>query len=79
MFAMGIVTSASGLLTYRAFPTQAGQPKDAAKPEDEAVGEIRRFEGHSDGVHWVALSRDGRLALSCAAQPGQDDPSVRFQ
>jgi RNA polymerase sigma factor (sigma-70 family) len=77
MLAMGTVMSASGL-TYRALATQAGQPKAAPKPEDEAVGEIRRFEGHTDGVHWVAVSPDGRLALSCAAQPGQDDPTVRL-
>jgi WD40 repeat protein len=36
-------------------------------PKERPVGEIRRFEGHEQGIIQVALSRDGRLALSGSA------------
>src|SRR5262249_36115641 len=36
----------------------------------EAVGLIRVFEGHTDAVRRVALSRDGRRAVSCGADGG---------
>ncbi len=36
------------------------------------VGEVRRFEGHTESVHSVSFSPDRRLALS-----GSVDGSVR--
>jgi WD40 repeat protein/predicted Ser/Thr protein kinase len=41
--------------------------KTPAVPPVETVGEIRRFEGHTREVWHVALSADGRLALSVGA------------
>jgi WD40 repeat protein len=37
------------------------------QPTEQPVGEVRRFEGHTQGIIQVALSRDGRLALSGSA------------
>jgi WD40 repeat protein/serine/threonine protein kinase len=41
--------------------------KEVMQPKAERVGEIRRFEGHEGEIIQVALSRDGRLALSGSA------------
>ena len=30
------------------------------------VGEIRRFTGHTGGVSWVAVSKDGKSVISCS-------------
>jgi WD40 repeat protein/tRNA A-37 threonylcarbamoyl transferase component Bud32 len=59
-----------------------GRPKPAPKPapqpaDKQTIGELRRFEGHTDGVYSVALSPDGKLALSGAAL-SDSDPSVRL-
>jgi RNA polymerase sigma factor (sigma-70 family) len=60
----------------RSAPPKVNAPKSAAA--GEKVGEVRRFEGHTDGAHWVVFSPDGKRALSCAAQPGMNDPVVRL-
>ena len=39
----------------------------------EAGGEVLRFEGHTKAVHSVAISADGRRALS-----GSADQTVRL-
>src|SRR5262245_57947014 len=53
---------------YRAVAAgQAADKKDdTPNPADPAkqVGEARRFDGHTDWVYTVALSPDGRRALS---------------
>jgi WD40 repeat protein len=45
----------------------------ATKPVTETVGEVRRFEGHTNGTWGVAFSPDGRHALS-----GAGDGTVRL-
>jgi RNA polymerase sigma factor (sigma-70 family) len=81
VLAVGILFS-GGMVTYRTLAAGQTGAKKQGTPQTadsaETVGEVRRFEGHTDGVHWVALSPDGRLALSGAAQPGEDDPVVRL-
>jgi WD40 repeat protein len=49
-----------------------GNPS-AGPPPGETVGEIRRFEGHTNGAFGVAFSPDGRHALS-----GAGDGTVRL-
>jgi RNA polymerase sigma factor (sigma-70 family) len=76
LLAVALLGVHGGLLTYRA--TAAGQTEAKRADADEPVGEVRRFEGHTDGAHWVVFSPDGKRALSCATQPGMDDPVVRL-
>ena len=40
---------------------------------DTGRGQLKRFEGHTDAVYSVALSADGRRALS-----GSQDKTVRL-
>jgi CubicO group peptidase (beta-lactamase class C family)/formylglycine-generating enzyme required for sulfatase activity len=47
-------------------------PVEAALPPVAEPGEVRRFEGHSSQVNCVALTRDGKIAVS-----GGMDASVR--
>ena len=42
----------------------ARRPWPARPPAAEPVGEVRRFEGHTEAIHRIALSPDGRLAVS---------------
>jgi WD40 repeat protein len=44
---------------------EAGGGK-VSKAPGEKVGEVRRFEGHKDAIHCVAVSPDGRLAASAS-------------
>src|SRR5262245_44151459 len=44
-----------------------------AGPADQLVGELRRFEGHTDLARCLAVSRDGRLVLS-----GGHDKTLRL-
>jgi WD40 repeat protein/serine/threonine protein kinase len=46
---------------------------EEAPPPAEKVGEIRRFEGHTNGAWGIAISPDGRHALS-----GAGDGTVRL-
>jgi WD40 repeat protein/serine/threonine protein kinase len=54
-----------GIIQVDSKPLPSSDP--LAGPGSEQVGEIRRFEGHEKGIIQVALSRDGRLALSGSA------------
>ena len=47
-------------------------PEPATSPVLETVGEIRRFEGHEGAVKSVALTPDGRLAVSGSGYPYGD-------
>ena len=50
-------------------------------PTPEKVGEVRRFEGHTEAVHAVAISPDGRIAASGGggdASGGGTDHAVRL-
>jgi RNA polymerase sigma factor (sigma-70 family) len=71
-----------GVAAYRAVAAgrAADQKDDAPKPADPAkqVGEVRRFEGHTDWVYTVALSRDGRRALSGSSSEDDGDTAVRL-
>jgi RNA polymerase sigma factor (sigma-70 family) len=56
---------------------QAAAKEDAPQPTEKA-GEVRRFEGHPDWVYTVALSPDGRRALSGSASEEDADGVVRL-
>src|SRR5262249_8980319 len=74
---VGLCGLAAGTLTYEAFGAgQEGAPKAAApRPpgKETKAGEVRIFEGHTDGVHRVVFSPDGKRLLSCGM-----DTSVRL-
>jgi RNA polymerase sigma factor (sigma-70 family) len=60
----------------RAAARDQGQPPAPAVPEK--VGEVRRFEGHPDWVYTVALSPDGKRALSGSSSVNDADGVVRL-
>jgi RNA polymerase sigma factor (sigma-70 family) len=76
LLAISLFFAGGGVATYHVLAAVQTAAKSA--DDDEKVGEVRRFEGHTDGAHWVVFSPDGKRALSCAAQPGMDDHIVRL-
>jgi RNA polymerase sigma factor (sigma-70 family) len=82
VFVTGLLLAGGGALTYG---TLAAGPADAQKEHAprpaapaEKVGEVRRFEGHTDWVYTVALSPDGRRALSGSSSEEDADAVVRL-
>ncbi len=71
------VLFAAGAGALHALAAAQGAAKEAPKPEEKA-GEVRRFEGHPDWVYTVALSPDGRRALSGSASEEDADGAVRL-
>jgi RNA polymerase sigma factor (sigma-70 family) len=82
MLALGVLVASAGLAAYHALAAEPpGTKKDVASkpdaPKPQALQE-RVFVGHSDGIGMVAISRDGRLALSGGLTYGDGDPTVRL-
>jgi RNA polymerase sigma factor (sigma-70 family) len=79
--AVGALAAGAGLATYHALAAEPPGTKQAAPgpaaPKGPALKE-RTFEGHTDGIGMVAISRDGRRALSCGLTYGEGDPTVRL-
>ncbi len=50
------------------------QPKDKCKdvPQEEPIGEVRQFNGHTGGIWSVDFSSDGRLAISGSGKEWKD-------
>jgi RNA polymerase sigma factor (sigma-70 family) len=83
IMALVVVAGGAGMFIHPVFGQRETGPSANAKAlvsqgADDKVGEVRRFEGHTDGAHGVVFSPDGKRALSCAAQPGMDDSVVRL-
>ena len=71
----------AGVTTYHSFAAARTADKTEAEEKAEAkekVGEVRRFEGHDDWVYTVAVSPDGRRALSGSASEEDKDGVVRL-
>jgi RNA polymerase sigma factor (sigma-70 family) len=77
---LGVVLAGAGL-TYRAVAAGQASDKKVVIPKlapAEEVGEVRRFDGHPDWVYTVALSPDGRRALSGSTSEADNDGVVRL-
>ncbi|HEY7315875.1 MAG TPA: protein kinase [Gemmataceae bacterium] len=67
-----VVDAPEGLELSAEHFTVTRNGREVIQVRKEVVGELRRFDGHRGPVHALALSPDGRIALSGSGQPGSD-------
>jgi RNA polymerase sigma factor (sigma-70 family) len=81
LLAAGVLAVGAGAALFHARaaePTEPGNGAPLPAAPAPATLEARVFEGHTDGIGRVAISRDGRRALSCGLAYGDGDPTVRL-
>jgi RNA polymerase sigma factor (sigma-70 family) len=77
LLTLGVLFAAGAGAFHALAAGQAAGKEDTPIPAAK-VGEVRRFEGHPDWVYTVALSPDGRRALSGSASEEDADGVVRL-
>jgi RNA polymerase sigma factor (sigma-70 family) len=82
LLVVGVLVAGAGATAYHALGAGQTDTKKEGAPKPEASKpqalEERALEGHTDGIGMVAISRDGRRALSCGLTYGDGDPTVRL-
>jgi RNA polymerase sigma factor (sigma-70 family) len=78
VLALGVLVAGAGALCSLARAEAGKDDPPGAEARGKDAASVRTFVGHTDGIGMVAVSRDGRRALSCGLTYGDGDPTVRL-